>query len=110
MKFETKLQKLGIKEEVENILDNCELYNPETDKVYIHELSKMRKWEIMEVIGNSEGIYNYNWDFDMRFKTFLKTCELEEKDVAEFYKLGLEKSGYCLAYAINEDVILVIED
>ena len=119
MKFETKIKRLGIQEEVEQILADCELYNPQSDKVYLQELSKMRKWEIMEVIGNyinHEERYDHDceeeteWDFDMRFKTFLKTFELEEKDVPHFYKLGLEDSGYCLAYAINDDVILVIED
>lgn len=117
MKFETKIQKLGIKEEVEQILTECELYNPETDKVYIQELSKMKRWEIMEVIGNYinheerwHSEEETDWDFNMRFKTFLKTFQLEEKDVPEFYKLGLEESGFCLAYAVNDDAILVIED
>lgn len=111
MKLQTKLHKLGLTKEVENILKHCELYNPQEDKVTVEELNKLRKWEVMEVIGNyldpQEKEVKW-WDIK-QLKTFCKAFEITEEEVSYYYARGMAESGYCLAYAVNEDVVLIIE-
>lgn len=105
-----------IVDEIENILANCELYNPETDTVRVEELSKLRKWEIHEVIGNyfnklerDEHLEETEWTDIKRLSTFCKTFEIEENEVAYYYARGIAEVGYSLAYAINENMVLIIE-
>ena len=107
MKFETKIEKLGIDEnEVKSIIMNCEC--GEINGAYFIDLTKLRKWEIMETIGNY--LDTDKLDFDVRFKTFLKTYEIEEEDVTDLYCEAFNEDGYDIAYTLesNEDVILVL--
>lgn len=117
MKFETKIAKLGITEEVEKILNECELYNPATDKVYLQELSKMKNWEIQEHIdnyfdcidkdGNEVEHDNY---FYCNLNRLCETYGFSRNRLSEWYARAIAESGCCLAYEVNEDVVLVIED
>ncbi len=50
MKVKNLIKKLGIEEEVKSILENCEC--GEINYVRIDRLSKMRKWELQDYIGN----------------------------------------------------------
>ena len=52
MKFERKAEKLGIADECRSIIENCEC--GEVTEARIVELSKLRKWEIMDVIGQMD--------------------------------------------------------
>lgn len=121
MKFETKIAKLGIQKEVENILNEAELYNPETDVPSILELSKLRNQDIFEVVGNyinGEERYDYEnnyeeteWDYNMQLKTFMKVFQIENKaELTHLFVLGLAESGYVLAYGVTEDIVLVIDE
>ena len=116
MKTETKIAKLGIESEVEKILNEAELYNPAKDTVEIIELSKMKKSHIQEEIGNyldwtdKEGNdYDWNWKY-CRMSSFCKAFGISENRIAEWYARAIAESGYCLAYEVNEDVVLVIEE
>lgn len=110
LKFETKCKKLGITDEVESIIANCEC--GEVNGAYIVELSKMRKFEIMEVIGNyldsDESTVEW-WDIK-RIATFCKAFEITEDRLAEFYALGISEGAEEIAYALvsNKDVVLVL--
>ena len=120
MKFETKIAKLGITEEVKKILNEAELYNPEKDVTSILELSKLRNMDIYEVVGNyinHEERFDYTceeeteWDFNMQMKNFMKTFEIENKnELAHLFVLGINEGGYAMAYAITDDIILVIDE
>ena len=120
MKFETKCKKLGIEKDVEQILAEAELYNPENDVCSILELSKLRNQDIFEVIGNyinTEERYDYTceeeteWDYNMHLKTFMKVFQIENKsELNHLFVLGLAESGYVLAYGVTEDVVLVIDE
>ena len=113
MKFENKCKKLGITEEVENLLANCELYDEENDPLNIVELSKIRKWEIIEVIGNyldpKCDIFG-EWDEIKQLKSFCKAVGIKESEVAEYYAHAICDEGYQIAYALesNKDAILII--
>lgn len=117
MKFETKCKKLGITEEVEKILKEAELYNPETDEPRIVELSKLRKWEIQEEIvnffegidknGNEVEINNY---FHCNLNKLCETFGFSRSRLSEWYARAIAEWGYSLAYAINEDVVLIIDE
>ena len=116
MKFETKCKKLGINEAVENILNEAELYNPETDEPRIVELSKLRNWEIQEYIvnyfdgidkdGNPVEIENY---FRCNLNKLCETFGFSRNRLSEWYAKAIAEEGYSLAYMINEDVVLVID-
>lgn len=117
MKFENKCKKLGVTEEVENLLANCELYDEENDPLTIVELSKLRNWEIQEHIGNyfewidKEGneveCDNY---FYCRLTSLCKTFGIAEEEIANYYAKAICNEGYQIAYALesNEDTILII--
>lgn len=114
MKFETKCLKLGIKEEVENIIANCELY--EGINARIVELSKLRNWEIQEEIGNyldwtdkDGNEVECNSSFYCRLSTLCETFGISEHRLSEFYAKAVSEHGYEIAYAINEDVVLILE-
>ena len=96
---------------IKNILHECELYNKE-DEVYVLELNKMRKWEIQEEIGNYLNADLYDREFCLEgkhMKTFCKAFDITEDEVAYYYARAIAESGYCLAYEITKDMVLVIE-
>ena len=115
MKFETKIEKLGIDEnEVKSIIENCEC--GEINGAYFIDLTKMRKWEIMEVIGNdldadlyAEGEF---YSGNKRMSAFCKAYGIEESEIAEYYALGISNQGCDIAYELesNKDVLLVLTD
>lgn len=104
MKFETKCKKLGITEEVQSIMENCELYEGKNARIV--ELSKLRKWEIKEEIANYFEFFDY-WKENM--STFCKKLGIDESEIAKYYALAICEWGYEIAYAINDDVILILE-
>lgn len=111
MRFETKCEKLGITEEVQSIIENCEC--GEITKARIVELSKMRVWEIQEVIGDYLGWIGKDdeiveWN-NQHMKTFCEQFAISEDMIAEWYAKGISENGFEIAYDINKDVILVIE-
>lgn len=115
MKFETKCKKLGITEEVEKILKEAELYNPETDEPRIVELSKLKNWEIQEVIvnylevdkdGNPVEIEN---GYYCNLNKLCETFAISRNRLSEWYARAIAEEGYSLAYRINEDIVLVID-
>jgi len=117
MKFETKCAKLGITEIVQNILNEAELYNHETDEPRIVELSKLRNWEIQEEIGNY-----FDWidkdgnevevtnHFYCNLNTLCKTFGFSRDRLAEWYARAVAEWGYSLAYEINENIVLIIDE
>ena len=112
MKFQTKCEKLGILEEVESIIENCECNEFGVDGARIVQLSKLRKWEVMEEIGNYLDSSLYGSEFcceGKRMKTFCKAFGIKESEVASYYAEAISEWGYEIAYAINEDVILILE-
>lgn len=103
MKFETKCKKLGITEEVKSIMDNCELYEGKGARII--ELHKLRKWEIKEEIAN----YLQNWDYDKEsMSKFCKKMNIKENEIAQYYAYGICEGAEEIAYAINDDVVLVL--
>ena len=113
MKFETKCKKLGICDEVKNIMENCELYKGNNARIV--ELSKLRKWEIQEEIGNylewiDKDGNRYDWNFGKEhMKTFLNAFGISESRVAEWYAKAICEWGYEIAYPIDDDIILVLD-
>ena len=117
MKFETKIAKLGITEDVEKILKEAELNNSEKDELRIVELSKLRNWEIQEEIvnffdgidkdGNEIEINSY---FYCNLNKLCETFGFSRSKLSYWYARAIAEWGYSLAYAINEDVILVIDE
>lgn len=114
MKFETKLNKLGInKEEVKNIIMNCEC--GEINGAYFIDLTKEKKEFIMEVVGNyldddSEEVDCW-WDIK-RIATFCKVFGISEEEIPKYYRLGFNEGGCDIAYELesNKDVLLVLTD
>jgi len=109
MKFKTQIQKLGIEQEVENIIANCEC--GETNTARIVELPKLRKWEIIEVIGNylDDETIDCDWWDIKQLKTFCKVFDINPKNLSSYYAAAISEGGYEIAYAINEDIVLVLE-
>lgn len=105
MKYERKAEKLGILAECDSIVANCEC--GETKNAYIVEMSKLRRMDIMEVIGNY--LDTDLLDYDVKFKTFLKTYDLKESEVAEVYAKAISEMGYEIAYAVTGDAVLILE-
>ena len=115
MKFEKKCEKLGITQDVKQILEEAELYNPETDKLRIVELTKMRNWEIQEEIvnffngidedGNEVEINHFYCNLNNLCETF----GFSRNRLSEWYARAIAEWGYSLAYAINEDIVLIID-
>lgn len=106
-----KIEGLGLTEEAISIIKNCECGI--INYGYIHDLSKMRKWEIMEVIGNyldNEGKYVPDWTDIKRIATFCKAFAIKEEELAQWYALGINEEGFSIAYALNEDIVLILED
>lgn len=109
-KFETKIQKLGIADEVNSIIENCEC--GEITSYDIIEISKLRKWEVQEEIGNFLNPEKYGSDFcceNKRMSTFLKAFDITENEIADMYASALCEGGAVIAYAVTDDVILVLE-
>ena len=113
MKFETKCEKLNISEEVNKILTEAEKnYDFKSKRLVI--MSKVRKWEIAEVIGNyfqwesvtGEPVY---FESHKRLSTYLKEFGISKDEISYFYALGIANDGYELAYAVNNDVVLILE-
>ena len=111
MKFETKCKKLDICEDVKSLMRECVLYEGESKRIV--ELHKLRKWEIMEEIGNYLNWIDKNNNevsfFDFKqLKSFIKAFDIEEDEVAEYYALAICEGGAEIAYAVNDDVVLVL--
>lgn len=109
MNFETKCERLGITQEVNSLIANCECGKITSAKIV--ELSKMRKWEVMEVIGNylDPKCEFVDWGDIKQLKTFCKKFEISEDEVSEYYAYGICEDGFEIAYAVNDDVVLVLE-
>lgn len=114
MKFETKLNKLGInEEEVKSIIANCEC--GEINGAYFIDLTKEKKQFIMEVIGNyldDDSEEFEGWTVIKRIATFCKTFDISEDEIPNYYRLGFNEGGCDIAYNLesNKDVILVLTD
>lgn len=118
MKFETKINKLGInEEEVKSIIENCEC--GEINGAYLIDLTKEKKEFIMEVIGNyfnheerRDGEEETEWTDIKRISTFCKTFGITEDEIADYYRMGFNEGGCDIAYTLesNKDVILVLTD
>lgn len=110
MKFKTQIKKLGIEDEVKSIVENCKC--GEINGKRLVELSKLRKWEIIEEIGNyldPQGQEVEDWDDIKRIETFCKAFDINPKNLTSYYASAICEGGYEIAYAINEDVVLIIE-
>lgn len=109
-KDQSKAEKLGIASEVAEIILNCEC--GEINKARLIDLSKLRKWEIMEVIGNyidPRGEVVENWHEIKRLATFCKAFNIAETEINEYYTLGICEGGYEIAYITeNPNIILVL--
>lgn len=114
MKFETKLNKLGIDEnEVKSIIMNCEC--GEINGAYLIDLTKEKKEFIMEVIGNyldDDSEEFEGWTDIKRIATFCKVFDITEDEIPHYYALGFNEGGCDIAYTLesNKDVILVLTD
>ena len=109
-KTQNKIEKLGISEEIESIIANCEC--GEITKATIEDISKMRKWEIQDYIGNYLDSDKYADEFCCeckQMKTFCKAFGIEENEIAYYFAEAISEGGYEIAYAINENVVLVLE-
>ena len=112
MKFETKLNKLGInEEEVKSIIANCEC--GEINGAYFIDLTKEKKEFIMEEIGNylDDGSEEFEgWTDIKRIATFCKTFDISEDEIPKYYRLGFNDGGCEIAYELesNKDVLLVL--
>ena len=114
MKFETKLERLGIDEnEVKSIIMNCEC--GEINGAYFIDLTKEKKQFIMEVIGNyldDDSEEFEGWTDIKRISTFCKTFNISEDEIPKYYRLGFNEGGVDIAYELesNKDVLLVLTD
>lgn len=111
MNFEKQIEKLGIKNEVKSIIENCDC--GVINYAYIDDLTKIRKWEIQETIGNYLDADLYGSEFcceNRRMKTFCKAFGIEESEIAQYYAEGICEGGYSIAYAITENLVLVLEE
>ena len=116
MKFETKIEKLGIDEnEVKSIIMNCEC--GKINGAYFIDLTKEKKEFIMEVIGNyfnmeerNDHIEETEWTDIKRIATFCKTFDISEDEIPYYYRLGFNEGGCEIAYELesNKDVLLVL--
>jgi len=105
-----KCQKLGILAEVKSIIANCEC--GEIKKAHLEDISKMRKWELQEYVGNYLDADKYAEDFCLKgkhMKTFCKAFGIKENELAYYYSRFICEGGYEIAYAVTEDIVLVLE-
>lgn len=114
MKFQTQIEKLGIKNEVENIIINCEC--GEITGARLVDLNKLRKWEVIEEIGNyfneqerHEHIEETDWTDIKRISTFCKAFNIKEEDISTYYAEAICEWGYEIAYPITDNIVLVLE-
>lgn len=114
MKFETKIQKLGIdQEEVKSIIANC--FCGEVNGAYFIDLTKEKKEFIMEVVGNyldDDSEEFEGWTDIKRISTFCKVFGITEDEIPDYYRLGFNEGGCDIAYELesNPNVILVLTD
>ena len=111
MNFEKQIAKLGIENEVQSIVENCEC--GVINFAYIDDLSKMKKWEIQEMVGNYLDADLYGSEFcneNRRMKTFCKAFDIEESEISKYYAEAICEWGYSIAYAIDENIVLVLEE
>lgn len=111
MNFEKQIAKLGIENEVQSIVENCDC--GVINFAYIDDLSKMRKWEIQEMVGNYLDADLYGSEFcneNRRMKTFCKAFDIEESEISKYYAEAICEWGYSIAYAIDENIVLVLEE
>lgn len=114
MKFETKIEKLGIDEnEVKSIIGACEC--GEINGAYFIDLTKEKKEFIMEVIGNyldDDSEEFEGWTDIKRISTFCKVFGISEDEIPSYYVAGFNEGGCEIAYTLesNRDVVLVLTD
>lgn len=105
-KFYNQCKALGIVEEVIGIINNCECFDEKEEIKYsLHILSKTRKRNIKEVLGDYFGIY----DYECHMSTFCKKIGIKESEIGHYYALAICNDGYEIAYEINNDVVLILE-
>ena len=105
-----KCEKMGLLDEVKSIIFNCEC--GVTEKAWIEDISKMRKWELQEYVGNYLDAEKYGSDFCLEgkhMKTFCKAFEIEESELSYYYAQWINEGGYQIAYAITENLVLVLD-
>lgn len=110
MKINTLIKKLGIEEEVNSILENCEC--GKVNSIKIERLSKMKKEELQDYVGNflDSDLYGDKFCLERRtMKTFCKEFGIKESELSDYYAQSISEGGYEMAYAINEDIILIVE-
>lgn len=109
MRFETKCEKLGITDEVKAIMEHCELY--EGNDARIVEISKLRVWEVQEMIGNYLDAEKYGNEFCLEsktMKTFCKSFGIIRELISYYYARAISEQGEEIGYAITEDIVLVL--
>ena len=102
-----KCIELGILNDVQSIIKNCEC--GEITKAEIIDLQKVRKWEIIETIGNYLDNEDFKWVGIKRIRTFCKLMGIHEREIADYYRLAINEDAYYIAYTINKDIILILE-
>jgi len=113
MKFETKLNKLEIDtEEVKSIIMNCEC--GKIRGAYLIEMDKIKKSEIIEVIGSylNSAEMDVDWIDITRISTLCKAFDISEEHIREWYVKGLNEYGAEICYELtsNPDVVLVLTE
>lgn len=100
-------QSLGLTKEIISVLYNCNC--GELESFRIEELSKLRKWEVMEVIGNDIDPMGEiaDWTEIKRLSTFCKVYEIN--NVADAYAEAISNNGCEIGYAVSDDVVVIVE-
>ena len=110
MKVETLVNKLGIEDTVNSIVENCEC--GEVNGIRIERISQMRVQDLQEEIGNflDADLYSDKFLLQGRYmSTFCKEYDINPKLLSSYYAASICEGGCEIAYAINEDIVLVIE-
>lgn len=105
------MENAGIFKECISIIDNCEC-GINTD-ARIENLDKMRRWEIMETIGNNidpMGEIVPDWNEIKRIATFCKAFEIPADKLSEYYAEAINESTGGIAYAVTENLVLILSN
>lgn len=108
-KFKKQCDELGITAEVISLIAECDCGN--IGEARLEDLSKLRKWEIMEVIGNDidpRGEYVEDWSDIKRIATFCKAFEIELNEIPLYYATAICNEGFEIAYRVKGDIILIL--
>lgn len=102
-------EKLNVMDEVEKIL--MEFDCGDINDVCLHDLSKIPKWKLMDIIGNyldPLGEVVPDWRDIKRVSTFCRRFQFSENRIAEWYARSISDGGECVGYEIGDDIVLVI--